>query len=139
MALSVGTVTRGSLRIPGFRGIPAPGLTSASAWGQLAPTQAAVRLEPPVSAGESTSFRAAVQAASGLRTCSLPPALPEQVTQECFTPLSGAVSQRSGPEVKTTQVEGPAQGNLCPSTARGPSDPTSPSPRRSFKSPRAQQ
>ncbi|XP_044120307.1 coiled-coil domain-containing protein 187 [Neovison vison] len=46
--------------------------------------------------------------------------------------------QRSGPEVKTTQVEGPAQGNLCPSTARGPGDPTSPSPRRSFKSPRAQ-
>ncbi|XP_032163869.1 uncharacterized protein LOC116570637 isoform X2 [Mustela erminea] len=46
--------------------------------------------------------------------------------------------QRSGPEFKTAQVEGPAQGNLCPSTPRGPGDPTSTSPRRSSKSPRAQ-
>ncbi|XP_045737861.1 coiled-coil domain-containing protein 187 [Mirounga angustirostris] len=47
--------------------------------------------------------------------------------------------QRSGPEVKPAQTEGPAQGSSCPSTPPGPGSPTSPNLWRSPESPGAQQ
>ncbi|XP_073746209.1 coiled-coil domain-containing protein 187 isoform X1 [Callorhinus ursinus] len=46
--------------------------------------------------------------------------------------------QRSGPEVKPAQTEGPAQGSSRPSTPHGPGSPTSPNPWRSPESPGAQ-
>ncbi|XP_077917434.1 coiled-coil domain-containing protein 187 [Halichoerus grypus] len=46
--------------------------------------------------------------------------------------------QRSGPEVKPAQTEGPAQGSSWPSTPHGPGSPTSPNPWRSPESPGAQ-
>ncbi|XP_044776378.1 coiled-coil domain-containing protein 187 [Neomonachus schauinslandi] len=47
--------------------------------------------------------------------------------------------QRSGPEVKPAQTEGPAQGSSCPSTPHGPGSPTGPNLWRSPESPGAQQ